>query len=169
MAGRYWLNDQEVLRRVQAASVSPLVKCAALVEAEAKRLLSKGAGKQARPDTFRENAEPYSYTSSPPGSPPLVRSGNLRSSISYARTPEGTIVVGPTTVGWYGRVHEFGAMITVTAKMRAYLAAVFGWHLRRSTTQIHIPARPFMRPALSNCVRQFPEQFRNLPLGGTVK
>lgn len=41
-------------------------------------------------------------------------------------------------------VHEFGARITVTDKMRGYLASQ-GMHLKGSTTHIVIPERSFLR------------------------
>lgn len=41
-------------------------------------------------------------------------------------------------------VNEFGAQITVTDKMRGYLAAN-GLHLKASTTEINIPERSFIR------------------------
>lgn len=45
-----------------------------------------------------------------------------------------------------GAVHEFGATIGVTDKMRGWLHA-HGMHLSPDTTHITIPARPFVRPA----------------------
>ncbi|MBU2648517.1 hypothetical protein KKI24_27670 [bacterium] len=41
-------------------------------------------------------------------------------------------------------VHEYGTQINVTQKMRMYLMAT-GLPLKKETTQITIPARPFMR------------------------
>ena len=43
-----------------------------------------------------------------------------------------------------GHVNEFGAEITVTAKMRAYLHFI-GLHLSPATTKITIPERSFLR------------------------
>ena len=43
-----------------------------------------------------------------------------------------------------GAVHEFGATITVTEKMRAYLHSI-GIHLKPDTLSIVIPARAFLR------------------------
>lgn len=43
-------------------------------------------------------------------------------------------------------IHEFGATIPVTEKMRNYLASL-GLPLRKETTELHIPARPFLGPA----------------------
>lgn len=48
-----------------------------------------------------------------------------------------------------GAVHEFGATINVTAKMRKYLHRL-GIHLRKDTTTVVIPTRSFLRmPLLS--------------------
>lgn len=46
-----------------------------------------------------------------------------------------------------GAVHEFGATINVTEKMRAYLHHI-GIHLKPETTTITIPARSFLRSTL---------------------
>ena len=46
-----------------------------------------------------------------------------------------------------GAVHEFGATIKVTEKMRAYLHHI-GIHLKPETTTITIPARSFLRSTL---------------------
>lgn len=43
-----------------------------------------------------------------------------------------------------GAIHEFGATINVTEKMRAYLHHI-GIHLKKDTTTITIPARSFLR------------------------
>jgi len=71
---------------------------------------------------------------SPPGTPPNVQTGVLRASIAHAATGVGTVVVGPTE--WTGKVHEFGGR--------------------------NHPERPFMRPALKDCVTRFPGEFRGL-------
>lgn len=42
-------------------------------------------------------------------------------------------------------VQEFGADITVTPKMRGFFRAAFGVNLKKSTTKITIPPRPFIR------------------------
>lgn len=48
-----------------------------------------------------------------------------------------------------GAVHEFGATIIVTPKMRSFLHYI-GVHLRKDTTQVEIPSRSFLRmPLLS--------------------
>lgn len=45
---------------------------------------------------------------------------------------------------WLAAIHEYGCRITVTPKMRAYLHSQ-GIHLKKSTTQIVIPERSFIR------------------------
>ena len=160
------LNKDEVVKRVNAAKVSRIAKCAALVESEAKRSLSRGG---AVPGTAKlgEKKVPTVYKSGPAGQPPRLRTGNLRASVKYAKTDENTYVVGPATTAWYGRVHEFGAKIEVTRKMHFYLGLNLGMWVPIGATII-IPKRPFMAPALAKIAAQFPQLFAGLPLGGTI-
>lgn len=44
---------------------------------------------------------------------------------------------------------EYGAHIKVTDKMRSYFGAVFGVHLKKTTQEIVIPARPFMQRTIA--------------------
>lgn len=51
-------------------------------------------------------------------------------------------------VGWFetelakiARINEYGAVINVTPKMRGFLSAAYGIHLKKDTTQIIIPPR----------------------------
>lgn len=55
-------------------------------------------------------------------------------------------------------VQEFGANITVTDKMRGYMAANFGVHLKQSTTSIKIPERSFIRSSFDAKQEQIYEQ-----------
>lgn len=48
-----------------------------------------------------------------------------------------------------GAIHEFGATINVTPKMKAFLHYL-GVHLKEDTTQITIPERSFLREVLFN-------------------
>lgn len=48
-----------------------------------------------------------------------------------------------------GAVQEFGATIKVTDKMRSYFRYKFGINLKKSTTEIVIPARSFLQMPLS--------------------
>lgn len=45
---------------------------------------------------------------------------------------------------WLAAIHEYGCTINVTPKMRAFLHSQ-GIHLKKSTTQIKIPERSFIR------------------------
>jgi hypothetical protein len=45
---------------------------------------------------------------------------------------------------WLAGIHEYGCTINVTPKMRAWFRHQ-GVHLKKSTTQIHIPERSFIR------------------------
>lgn len=53
------------------------------------------------------------------------------------------------TMAHLGAIHEFGATIQVTEKMRAYLHYL-GIHLKPETTTITIPARSFLRDTFFN-------------------
>ena len=53
------------------------------------------------------------------------------------------------TMAHLGAIHEFGATIQVTEKMRAYLHHI-GVHLKPETTAITIPARSFLRDTFFN-------------------
>lgn len=50
---------------------------------------------------------------------------------------------------WLAGIHEFGCTIPVTPKMRAFLHHK-GVHLKKSTTQIVIPERSFLRGGMEN-------------------
>lgn len=124
-----WMNAQGVAEAVKKASVDPLDKAAMLVESEAKRSMKAGGGSAHIPST--------------PPDPPHVQTGNLRASITWASIRSGlSRIIGPTTVAWYGMIHEFGGR---------YGNAYF-------------PARPFMRPALKVCHQKFAELFKGLRL-----
>lgn len=47
-------------------------------------------------------------------------------------------------LAWLASIHEYGCIIPVTPKMRVWLHAN-GLHLKKSTTQIVIPERSFLR------------------------
>ena len=48
-----------------------------------------------------------------------------------------------------GAVHEFGATINVTDKMRGFFKHNFGVNLKKTTTQINIPARSWLQMPLT--------------------
>lgn len=163
---KVYLNTDEVAAKLKSSATNSLAKCALLVEAEAKRLLSKG-GKQLGTAQFGDKKVPVKYTPSDVGMPPHLRTGNLRSSIRTEKTEVGSYVVGPSKMALYGRIHEFGGHINVTAKMRMWLGMNLGIWMKLGST-VHIPPRPFMKPALDNCLQKFPDLFKNIPLGGNV-
>lgn len=84
----------------------------------------------------------------------LIESGKLRDSFSYAiisaqtATGQGEVWVGiiqdPRNASLMN-IHEFGANIRVTPRMRSFLHYI-GIHLRPSTGIIRIPPRPVLGP-----------------------
>jgi phage gpG-like protein len=89
---------------------------------------------------------------------PLIDSADMRNSITPHVIDENTGFVGimrGMTHRKSGKemvdialVHEFGAMVQVTQKMRGFFAVNFGIHMRADKKYIEIPARPFMMPVL---------------------
>lgn len=78
-----------------------------------------------------------------------VRSGALRASISsIVESGIGGVRarVGPAFK--YGMYNEFGARIPVTKKMRAFLGWRYGVWLKKSTTEIILPSRPWFFPTV---------------------
>lgn len=61
-------------------------------------------------------------------------------------------------------VHEFGARIRVTAKMRAYLHAI-GLHLKGDTRYIVIPERSMLRGGFDQYEKDFVGVFKNWFMG----
>ena len=75
----------------------------------------------------------------------MVKAGIMEGSENYA------------DVMVYAPVQEFGGKIKVTPKMRGYLAANYGIHLKKSTTHITIPSRPFMRTTFQRHWKEWAE------------
>lgn len=72
---------------------------------------------------------------------------NLQEMLKVAESINGkTVTTGPrgTRNRNLAKIHEYGVYITVTKKMRNFLASQ-GLHLRHTTTTIHIPERSFIR------------------------
>lgn len=136
--GKFWLDEKAVLEATRQATIGPLEKCALTVERQAKIITSKGgriaAGKSGK----------FKSVPSPVGQPPHRQTGALSNSISWAfarstKTGRRTAIVGPTTVAWYGKIHEHSTRFP----------------------------RPFMRPALDHERPKFPRFFRNMKLAQT--
>ena len=68
-----------------------------------------------------------------------------------SRLPQ-SITIGSDLV--YSAIHEFGGTIRVTPKMRAFLHYK-GIHLKKTTTQITMPKRPYLRPGFDEAARGF--------------
>ncbi len=96
-------------------------------------------------------------------SKPLKDKGELYKSITHKVDRRGSVRI--IKVGLFGEiakigaVHEFGAEIEVTPKMRAFLHSQ-GLHLRQSTTKIIIPERSFLRSTLSKKERAIKDMVR---------
>jgi len=129
------IDNKRLARAVEKASVGPLEKAGALVEATAKRLMRKGGGGGRTGPRGGMVRVP-----SAPGTPPHVQTGALRASITHAitRRSSGTpiAIVGPTAK--YGAVHEFG-------------------------NATH-PERAFMDPSLKRALPKITRLFRNMKL-----
>lgn len=108
-----------------------------LVERKLKETL-----RDSNPTTFFAKSYRYNLAS---------RTGALRRSITHimGKSAGGPNVrIGPGGfAARYGAVHEFGAKIPVTDKMRAFLHYK-GVHLKKSTTEIIMPERAWFRPTV---------------------
>ncbi len=131
------INTRKLKRAVDNASIGPLEKAGALVEATAKRLMRAGGG--------RGRSGPRGgliRVPSAPGTPPHVQTGALRASISHAVTQRSSgsplAIAGPTVK--YGAVHEFGF------------------------PDLNLPERPFMAPALKRAQPKITRLFRDMRL-----
>lgn len=72
-------------------------------------------------------------------SAPVVKAGVMADSPGGATYPDGKSAVMVAVI------QEFGGEVTVTPKMRGWLAANLGIHLKKTTTRLVVPPRPFMR------------------------
>ena len=130
-------HEKEVKEAVDQALMGRYMKIGLAVEREAKMSMKKGGGK--------------AHVPSQPGTPPHKQLGTLQGSITTARDEEKkTVVVGPTPVAWYGRLHEYGG--TFTGRVRT----------------VTFPQRAFMHPALDKVTRaSASRQLENLNLAST--
>ena len=138
-----WSKVQSILN--PAKLKAKLKQCAAKVG-------NYGASQVKRGIQSGKNFAPLSsYTISQKGSSkPLINHGDLIGSVTYQVLNDAEQVFIGVKKGKeinIAAVHEFGTTINVTPKMRAYLH-FNGLHLRKDTTHIYIPARPFLRPVL---------------------
>ncbi len=94
-------DERTVKKLGRDLAIKPLLACGALVEGEAKRLLSVGGRRSVG------GGKTKGVPSKAPA-PPHAQEGILRSSITHAATKNGTVIVGATQIAWYGKIHEFG-------------------------------------------------------------
>lgn len=87
----------------------------------------------------------------------LINNGDMVGAITYKITSPEQVFVGllrtaknkqGEELANLGHIHEYGRIVKVTPKMRGYLGAVLGIHLKPDTIAITIPARPFLQPVL---------------------
>ena len=86
------MTEAKLMRPIDKAIPERALKCAVIVEGEAKRSMRTGGGRRHRP--------------SKRGTPPNVQTGALRSSIQSAKYETAGAIVGPTL--FYGGIHEKG-------------------------------------------------------------
>lgn len=116
----------------------------------AKKRLQKGLAKMGMLVVREEkkalkNSNPTTFFYKSPHAELRSRTGALRASINM-QLGQLSLKVGPGgSPARYGMVHEYGALITVTEKMRRFLHAM-GIHLKASTDTIKIPKRPWFWP-----------------------
>ena len=85
-------------------------------------------------------------------SKPLIDGGDLLGSVGYRFVEADAVFVGVHRMAADGtniaalHEREKGTKVKVTPKMRAFLHAN-GLHLKKTTTEIFIPGRPFVKPA----------------------
>ncbi len=135
------MDEKAVAEAVVQGSVPSLKKCAAVVEKQAKNITKKGgrvktAGGRTKKGQFKKQ---YKSVASPVGQPPHKQTGALSNSITWVLTNQGTAIVGPTTVAWYGAIHEHSKQFP----------------------------RPFMVPALDHERPMFPRFYANMKLAQT--
>jgi hypothetical protein len=90
-------------------------------------------------------------TSSPPGQPPAWRTGAMARSVTTVVGPSSgmtaTASVGPHVI--YARTQNEGGIHRPSrARYMHWINSGGSWYLKR----VNIPARPFMEPALRECI-----------------
>ena len=80
----------------------------------------------------------------------LYKTGELYNSIYYEIEGDSLTITSDVS---YARIHEYGGRIYVTDDMRKVMHAK-GVHIPDSQEFIHIPARPYIRPAIQEVESQ---------------
>jgi hypothetical protein len=142
-----WKRLRDVMRgfdkRLKRNCKVALMRAGILIEGMIKDRIISG----------RDMAKLHGFTIDEKGSSkPLIDGGDLLGSVGYRFVERDAVFVGVHRKAEDGtdiaELHEReeGVRIKVTPKMRAYLHAR-GLHLKRSTTEIFIPGRPYLKPA----------------------
>ena len=124
-----------------------------------EKLRTQGRGPGQPPPLTAMTQHIYSVTGEPDGS-----GIHDHMEIFLARTHTGYTAVFGIRAGkpsMIARVQNSGALIPVTEKMRGFLSAQYGIHLRESTTHIVIPGRHFWDQALSKSKAEVRRGFKN--------
>jgi len=111
----------------------------------APRRMKKGARKGVRlgMKMLREEARKFDGVNIP-----KIRTGNLRDSISYEIKESGDEIVGFLgSDALYAKIQEFGGVITASRAKYLVFKTSQGW---RKVTQVKIPPRPFLKPAIES-------------------
>lgn len=158
--------------RYRAALVTGLYRAGQVLRDETRKGIRSGAPGG---ETFAPLSELTIRTKG--SSKPLIDYGDLLNSITYQvnkdrlwvfvgvlRTARSKRPDSPheTYLANIARVHEEGAVIPVTPKMRRFFFARWGIRLKASTTHIVIPARPFLRPTFRKYAPEVAKMFRQL-------
>jgi len=143
MKGRSWFDREGVQKAVEQATIEPLARCALSVERRAKLITSKGGRLEGAKGPKGGRGAIRSVPSAV-GQPPHKQTGTLSNSITWAyaksiKTGKRSAIIGPTTIAWYGAIHEHSTRFP----------------------------RPFMRPALDHERPMFPRYFKNMKLSKT--
>lgn len=83
-----------------------------------------------------------------------------------AGIPEGATNQNGVSIPMYAAMNEFGGRIAVTPKMRGFLGATKGIHLRKGKQYIDIPSRPFLRQTVEKQRKQWVEDLGKLLTAG---
>jgi phage gpG-like protein len=177
-------NSDAFLKRLEAAVDGPgggLDVATQTLAAKMREIMPQGGDYGIANDTPTANIK-----ASAPGSPPMVRSGQLRNSITNARV--GALRWAAGTNVKYARIQEFGGTINhpggtayfikdgkavFVSEKAALQMSLNGQKLNKTNPhQITLPARPYMRPALRNneaaIGRVFNARVRRIMEGGAA-
>lgn len=86
---------------------------------------------------------------------------NMNASIDYLKGKKVKAGIFDGEMAWLAAIHEYGCVIPITPKMRAWLH-YNGLHVKKSTTQIVIPERAFIRNGFDKYHEEVLDKIDNL-------